>query len=111
MIVRKSRAEIEKMRRAGQVVADVHKALRDLLKPGMTTLQLDQMAEARIRKAGAFPTFKGYKVGREVFPATLCMSINEEIVHGIPSDRVIQEGDVVDLNGSSPPCNWTDTGC
>ena len=86
MIVRKSRAEIEKMRLAGQVVADVHKMLRDLVRPGITTRELDTRAEALIRKAGALPTFKGYKVGREVFPATLCVSINHEIVHGIPSE-------------------------
>ncbi|MCA9515650.1 MAG: type I methionyl aminopeptidase [Myxococcales bacterium] len=102
MIVRKSRAEIEKMRRAGQVVADVHKELRDKVRPGMSTLELDQMAEARIRKAGALPTFKGYRVGNEVFPASLCISINEEVVHGIPSrDRILQEGDIVSIDGGA----------
>ena len=99
MIVRKSKAEIEKMRRAGQVVADVHKMLRDLVRPGVTTLEMDRKAEALVRRAGAQPTFKGYRVGREVFPATLCVSINEEIVHGIPSeDRVLEEGDSVSVD-------------
>ena len=98
MIVRKSRAELEKMRRAGQVVADVHKMLRDFVVPGVTTSQMDAKAEALIRKAGASPTFKGYQVGPQVFPASLCISINEEIVHGIPSTRVIQEGDVVSVD-------------
>jgi methionyl aminopeptidase len=98
MIVRKSRAEIEMMRRAGQVVADVHKMLRDIVVPGVTTRELDRRAETLIRKAGALPTFKGYKVGREVFPATLCVSINHEIVHGIPSDRVLEEGDVLSVD-------------
>jgi methionyl aminopeptidase len=98
MIIRKSQPEIEKMRRAGQIVGDVHKELRDVLKPGMTTLELDQRAERRIRAAGAVPTFKGYRVGREVFPATLCMSINQEIVHGIPCERIIEEGDVVSID-------------
>ncbi|MEE2779004.1 MAG: type I methionyl aminopeptidase [Myxococcota bacterium] len=98
MIVRKSRAEIEKMRLAGQVVADVHKMLRDVVRPGVTTRELDTMAENLIRKAGAVPTFKGYKVGREVFPATLCVSINHEIVHGIPSDRVLEEGDILSVD-------------
>jgi len=98
MIVRKSRAEIEKMRRAGQVVGDVHKMLRDIVVPGITTLEMDRRAEALIRKAGATPTFKGYQVGPEVFPATLCISINEGIVHGIPSDRVIHDGDVVSID-------------
>ena len=98
MIVRKSRAEIEMMRRAGQVVADVHKMLRDIVVPGVTTRELDARAETLIRRAGALPTFKGYKVGREVFPATLCVSINHEIVHGIPSDRVLEEGDVLSVD-------------
>jgi methionyl aminopeptidase len=99
LITRKSRAEIEKMRRAGQVVASVHKMLAQEVRPGVTTLELDQRAEAMIRDAGAVPTFKGYKVGREVFPATLCVSINEEIVHGIPSaDRVLHEGDVLSVD-------------
>ena len=98
MIVRKSRAEIELMRLAGQVVADVHKEIYDTIKPGMTTIELDRRAEARVRKAGAIPTFKGYQVGQDVFPATLCVSINHEIVHGIPSDRVLQNGDVVSID-------------
>lgn len=99
MIVRKSKAEIEKMRCAGQVVADVHKELFDTVRPGMTTLELDQLAESRIRRAGATPTFKGYRVGDRVFPATLCISLNDEVVHGIPSkDRVIEEGDVISVD-------------
>ncbi|MCB9726944.1 MAG: type I methionyl aminopeptidase [Deltaproteobacteria bacterium] len=98
MIVRKSKSEIEKMRLAGQVVADVHKMLQDLVRPGVTTRELDRRAEERIRKAGATPTFKGYQVGREVFPASLCVSINQEIVHGIPGDRVLEEGDVLSVD-------------
>ncbi len=86
------------MRRAGQVVADVHKMLLEVVKPGVTTGELDALAEARIRKAGATPTFKGYQVGREVFPATLCVSINHEIVHGIPGSRVLEEGDVLSVD-------------
>lgn len=98
MIVRKSRTEIEKMRRAGQLVADVHRMLFDVVKPGLTTRELDRRAEDMIRKAGASPTFKGYRVGKEVFPATLCVSINDEIVHGIPSDRVLEEGDLLSVD-------------
>ena len=87
------------MRLAGQVVADVHKELRDKIRPGMTTLGLDRLAEDRIRKAGATPTFKGYQVGAEVFPATLCISINEEVVHGIPSaQRILEEGAIVSID-------------
>jgi methionyl aminopeptidase len=98
VIVRKSRAEIEKMRLAGQVVADVHKMLMDIVRPGVTTKELDQKAEALIRGRGALPTFKGYQVGREVFPATLCVSINEEVVHGIPGSRVLEEGDLLSVD-------------
>jgi methionyl aminopeptidase len=98
MIVRKSRAEIEKMRRAGQLVADVHRMLFDVVRPGVTTRELDRRAEEMIRRAGAAPTFKGYRVGKEVFPATLCVSVNEEVVHGIPSDRALEEGDVLSVD-------------
>lgn len=100
MIVRKSKVEIEKLRRAGQVVADVHKELRDVLKPGMSTLDLDRLAEARIRKAGATPTFKGYYAGKvTAFPASLCVSINEEVVHGIPSaSRILKDGDIIAID-------------
>ena len=98
MIIRKSKSEIELMRKAGQLVADVHKEIFDTIRPGMTTMALDRMAEARIRKAGANPTFKGYKVGDDIFPATLCISINHEIVHGIPSNRLIEDGDVVSID-------------
>ena len=98
MIERKSKTELEKMRRAGQIVASVHKEIFETIRPGMTTLELDTRAERRIRAAGATPTFKGYAVGREVFPATLCISINDEIVHGIPSSRVLEDGDVVSID-------------
>ncbi len=99
MIVRKSRAEIEKMRRAGQVVAEVHKRMREVIKPGVTTLELDRIAEDIVRKAGAKPTFKGYVVaGAPPFSGTLCTSVNEEIVHGIPGSRVIEEGDIVSID-------------
>lgn len=100
MIVRKSKVEIEKMRRAGQVVADVHKELREILKPGISTLELDRVAEARVRKSGAIPTFKGYYAGKSTaFPATLCVSINEEVVHGIPSaHRILKDGDIIAID-------------
>lgn len=100
MIIRKSRAEIEKMRRAGQVVADVHKELREMIRPGVSTLDLDRVAEARIRKAGAIPTFKGYYAGKTTaFPASLCVSINEEVVHGIPSPtRILEDGDIIAID-------------
>jgi methionyl aminopeptidase len=94
MIIRKSANEIEKMRAAGRVVADTHVKLMAMIEPGITLRELDQFAEANIRSYGAIPTFKGYRG----FPATLCTSINEEVVHGIPSDRVLKEGEIVSID-------------
>ena len=94
MVIRKSRAEIEKMRRSGLVVADTLAKLRKMVEPGITTLELDAVAEDNIRKAGAIPTFKGYRG----FPASICSSINEEVVHGIPSDRRLKEGDIIKID-------------
>jgi methionyl aminopeptidase len=95
MIVKKSRAEIERMARAGALVARAHEALIEALAPGMSTLDLDRIAEKIITDAGAVPSFKGYRG----FPATLCTSLNHEIVHGIPSaDVVLDEGDVLSID-------------
>lgn len=83
------------MRRASRVVAEVLKQLKPRVKPGVTTAELDKFAEQRVRELGAVPAFLGYRG----YPATLCVSINEEIVHGIPSPkRVIREGDIVSLD-------------
>jgi methionyl aminopeptidase len=95
MIIKKSRDEIEKMARAGALVARAHEALIEALKPGMTTLDLDRIAEDVIVGAGAVPSFKGYRG----FPATLCTSKNHQIVHGIPSkDVVLDEGDLISID-------------
>ena len=94
MIHRKSPAEIATMREAGKVVAAALAATRDAVRPGITTRELDAVAEKVIRDAGAVPSFLGY----HGFPATLCLSVNEEVVHGIPGDRVIHEGDVVSID-------------
>lgn len=95
MIVRKSRAELEKMHKANILVAEVLEKLRDAIRPGVTTATLDDLAEETIRAQGAIPAFKGYRG----FPAALCVSINDEVVHGIPSHkRVIREGDIVSLD-------------
>src|SRR5262249_36086060 len=92
----KSKKEVERMRRAGQIVAEVLARLQQEVKPGVTTLELDRIAEEMTRKRGAVPAFKGYQVAGRVFPASLCVSINDEVVHGIPSaDRVLQEGDII----------------
>lgn len=83
------------MRKASRVVAEVLKELRPLVKPGVTTAELDKFAERRVRELGAVPAFLGYRG----YPATLCVSINEEIVHGIPSPkRTVREGDIVSLD-------------
>jgi methionyl aminopeptidase len=95
MIIKKSLDEIEIMARAGALVAKAHEEVGAALKPGMTTLDIDRIAERVITGAGAVPSFKGYRG----FPATLCTSVNHEIVHGIPSERVVlQEGDVLSID-------------
>ena len=94
MIIRKSRAEIEKMRAAGQIVGQVLQHLTTMVEPGITTRDLDQEAERMIRAAGGLPTFKGY----HGYPASICASVNEEIVHGIPGDRKLKEGDIIGID-------------
>ncbi len=97
MIVYKSPPEIEKMRRAGRIVAGTIDAVLRAIAPGTTTLDLDRVAEAYIREQGATPSFLGY--GSPPFPASICTSLNDEIVHGIPSPkRVLREGDLVSLD-------------
>ncbi|MDP2931787.1 MAG: type I methionyl aminopeptidase [Chloroflexota bacterium] len=93
-IIIKSEKEIAVMRRAGRVVADILKLLAAEIKAGMTTRQLDDIAVRELARYGAASSFKGYRG----YPASLCVSINEEIVHGIPGDRVIREGDIVSLD-------------
>ena len=94
MIVCKSAAELEKMLAANQLVARVLEALRPLVVPGATTAQIDAEAERLVRDAGAEPAFKGYRG----YPATVCASINHEVVHGIPSARPLHEGDILSLD-------------
>jgi methionyl aminopeptidase len=94
-VVLKSSQEIEKMRRAGAVVREVLELVRGLVKPGVTTLDLEKTAEARIKELGAKPAFKGY----HGFPCVLCTSIDNEIVHGIPSaKRILKEGEIVSVD-------------
>jgi methionyl aminopeptidase len=94
MVIRKSRNELEKMRSAGLIVAETLRDLRRMVEPGITTRDLDAYAEKKIRSAGADPTFKGYKG----FPASICASVNDEVVHGIPSDRKLREGDIIKID-------------
>jgi methionyl aminopeptidase len=98
MIVLKSAAEIAVMRLAGRIVAEVLAEMRERVKPGVTTLELDEIAERIIRQHGATPSFKGKAhgdPGAPPFPASICTSVNEEIVHGIPSSRRLKEGDII----------------
>ncbi len=101
MIVRKTPMEIEAMHASGQLVGRILAALRASVRPGTTTMDLEEEAVAMIRDAGAKAAFKGYYVpaARKRFPAALCTSVNEEVVHGIPSRRrVLQEGDIVKVD-------------
>ena len=95
----KSPRELELMRLAGEVVAEAKAVVIGAIKPGATSLEMDDLAEEVIRKHGAIPSFKGYQPGSgKPFPATICFSFNEEIVHGIPGDRKIKEGDIVSVD-------------
>lgn len=98
MIELKTAAEIERMRKPAQIVGNILAELKSLVRPGVTTAELDRVAEKRINEAGARSAFKNYKVGANVFPAVLCASINEEVVHGIPTDRAVREGDILSLD-------------
>lgn len=94
MIVCKSASELVRMRTANALVADVLGALKAMVLPGVTTLDLDAVAESLVRDGGAEPAFKGYRG----YPATVCASVNEEVVHGIPSKRPLKAGDIVSLD-------------
>lgn len=94
MITIKSEHEIELMRQAGLMVSKTHKYLKDFIKPGITTKELDKIAEDYIKSLGGIPTCKGY----EGFPASLCTSINDEVVHGIPSNRKLKNGDIITID-------------
>ena len=94
-VILKSAREVEHMRRAGKVVRQVLNTVRDLVKPGATTLDLENAAEAKLKELGAKAAFKGY----HGYPCVLCTSVNHEVVHGIPSkSRVLKEGDIVSID-------------
>lgn len=94
MIELKNPAQIERMRKAGRIVAETLELMRETVRPGVTTGELDRLAEEYILKCGAIPAFKGYNG----FPATLCASVNEEVVHGFPSLRILQSGDIISID-------------
>jgi methionyl aminopeptidase len=98
MIQLKSPREIEILRRANVIVAEILEELREKAAPGVTTSELDVLAEELTYKKKARPAFKGYTLAGRVYPRSLCISVNDEIVHGIPSDRALQVGDVVGLD-------------
>lgn len=109
MIIRKSESELRYMREAGRIVADAHRLMARSVKPGITTIELDQLAEDYIRSQGAVPSFKGYNG----FPASICASVNDELVHGFPGPRKLNEGDIISIdigaqyNGYHGDSAWT----
>ena len=94
MIIGKSKKELEKMRAAGNLIGQVREELRRMVEPGVTTLELDRAAEKLIRAAGALPTFKGY----HGYPFSICASVNEQVVHGFPSNYALKEGDIFSVD-------------
>ncbi len=95
MIILKSQQEIAKMAYAGRIVAEALEGLKSLVKPGITTIELDRFTEEFLRKKGAKPAFKGYRD----YPSTICASINNQVVHGIPSDKVVlNSGDIISID-------------
>ena len=104
MITLKKPGEIDCMKRAGHVVADVHSAMRAMIRPGIDTMSLSDEADRVLDKASAGASFRGYKVHgvRTSFPSAICVSINEEVVHGIPSrERILEEGDIVSIDAGA----------
>src|SRR3954447_18606396 len=102
MIEYKTPEQVQAMRRAGLVVAETLELLREAVRPGITTGELDAIAERHIRSRGATPNFLNY----HGFPATICASVNDEIVHGIPGDRVLDEGDIVSIDCGAIVDGW-----
>jgi len=94
VIILKSSEEIRRLRRAGKLVADAHALVAEMIRPGVTTAELDEAVEQLIRKAGGIPTFKGY----QGFPASICTSVDDEVIHGIPGSRRLEEGQIVSVD-------------
>lgn len=94
MIISKSKKDLEKMRTVGELIAEVREALRKMIEPGISTMELNNAAEKMIRDAGAYPTFLGY----QGYPYAICASVNEAIVHGFPTDYVLKDGDIFSMD-------------
>ena len=103
MIVIKSQRELDKMKRAGEIVALVHQRMLELIEPGITTIELDREAEKIIKRSGAIPSFKGFPsaYGGKPFPGSICASVNDVVIHGIPDNTVLQEGDIISIDWSN----------
>jgi methionyl aminopeptidase len=112
VISRKSAREIGQMRRAGRIVAEVLALIESELRPGVTTRELDRLAEAHIRRAGATPSFMGYLgsgrygKGPNAFPASTCISLDAEVVHGIPGERALRDGELVSVDVGAIVDGW-----
>ncbi|HHV60266.1 MAG TPA: type I methionyl aminopeptidase [Clostridiaceae bacterium] len=100
MITIKSKSELEIMRKAGEIVALAHEKIKEAIKPGVTTKELDRIAEEVIIKSGATPSFKGVRgmPDAPLYPASICASVNDEVVHGIPGLRVLNDGDIISID-------------
>ena len=94
IIVLKSPAEIEKMRKSNRIVAEVLASIKDVARPGIATIELERLCEEELKKRKVRPAFKGYRG----YPYCLCTSVNEEVVHGMPSNRVLREGDIISVD-------------
>ncbi|CAM4518469.1 methionyl aminopeptidase [Paenibacillus endophyticus] len=94
MIICKSESELRYMREAGRIVAETHRLMAEAVKPGITTRELDQIAETFIKSQNAIPSFKGYNG----FPSSICASVNDELVHGFPGSRKLNEGDIISID-------------
>jgi methionyl aminopeptidase len=107
----KTPQEIKKMRASGKLVAEVLAILREAVKPGVSTAELDAIAEREIRRRGATPSFKGYG-GPPPFPASICVAINEQVVHGIPSKlQILREGDIIGMDVGALYNGWQGDSC
>jgi methionyl aminopeptidase len=107
----RSRRQIAKMREAGRLVAQTFEHLRPHIRPGITTHELDRLAEDFIRKHGATPAYKGYRGQTVPFPATICVAINNVVCHGIPDDTVLREGDIIGVDIGAKLDGWFGDAC